>query len=119
MTNSLKIEGGEKLGRTIIFAVNQEHSKFIVDCFLKRYPEQPVDFIADQMNFIQTIIEHLTKNGMMELSKLFEPLFTDMNDQGLMGIFDDGNSQKIISIVEHTMRMHRWDSSLYLFNKHF
>jgi type I site-specific restriction endonuclease len=74
MTNSLKIEGGEKLGRTIIFAVNQEHAKFILDCFLKRYPEQPVDFIADQMNFIQTIIAHLTKNGTMELSMLFEPL---------------------------------------------
>ena len=59
------------------------------------------NFRADQMTFIQTIIAHLTKNGTIEPSMLFEPPFTDMNDQGLMGVFDDGNSQKIISIVEH------------------
>ena len=55
---------------------------------------------ADQMTFIQTIIDHLTKNGTIDPAMLFESPFTDMNDQGLMGIFDDGNSQKIISIVE-------------------
>ena len=31
---------------------------------------------------------------------LFEPPFIDMNDQGLMEMFDDASSQKIISIVE-------------------
>ena len=31
---------------------------------------------------------------------LIEHAFTDMNDQGLMGVFDDGASHKIISIVE-------------------
>jgi type I restriction enzyme R subunit len=55
---------------------------------------------ADQMTFIQTIIAHLTKNGTIDPSMLFEPPFTDMNDQGLMGVFDDASSHKIISIVE-------------------
>lgn len=45
MEQGLKIEGGDKLGRTIIFAVNQEHAKFIVKCFVKRYPEAPSGFI--------------------------------------------------------------------------
>jgi type I restriction enzyme R subunit len=40
------------------------------------------------------------KNGTIDPAMLFESPLTDMNDQGLMGIFDDGNSQKIISIVE-------------------
>ena len=31
---------------------------------------------------------------------LFEPPFIDMNDQGLMGVFDDASSHKIISIGE-------------------
>jgi len=56
---------------------------------------------ADQMTFIQNIISYLTKNGTIQPSMLFEPPFTDVNDQGLMGVFDDGASQKIISIVEH------------------
>ncbi|HRG00817.1 MAG TPA: DEAD/DEAH box helicase family protein [Bacteroidia bacterium] len=55
---------------------------------------------ADQMTFIQTIIAHLTKNGTVQPSMLFEPPFTDVNDQGLLGVFDDGASHKIISIVE-------------------
>jgi type I restriction enzyme R subunit len=52
------------------------------------------------MTFIQNIIQHLTKNGTIDPAMLFEPPFTDVNDQGLLGVFDDGSSQKIISIVE-------------------
>jgi type I restriction enzyme R subunit len=52
------------------------------------------------MTFIQNIISYLTKNGTIDPSMLFESPFTDINDQGLMGVFDDGASHKIISIVE-------------------
>jgi type I restriction enzyme R subunit len=55
---------------------------------------------ADQMTFIQNIITYLTKNGTIEPSMLFEPPFTDMNDQGLMGIFEDSDAHKVISIIE-------------------
>lgn len=55
---------------------------------------------ADQMTFIQNIISYLTKNGTIEPSMLFESPFTDMNDQGLIGIFEDGDAHKVISIIE-------------------
>ena len=55
---------------------------------------------ADQMTFIQNIISYLTKNGTIEPSMLFEPPFTDMNDQGLMGVFDDSDAHKVINIIE-------------------
>jgi type I restriction enzyme, R subunit len=55
---------------------------------------------ADQMTFIQNIITYLTKNGTIEPSMLFEPPFTDMNDQGLMGVFEDSDAHKVISIIE-------------------
>jgi type I restriction enzyme, R subunit len=55
---------------------------------------------ADQMTFIQNIITYLTKNGTIEPSMLFEPPFTDMNDQGLMGIFEDSDAHKVIHIIE-------------------
>ena len=60
MTQGLKIEGGDKLGRTIIFAVNQEHAKFIVDCFTERYPEQPAGFISmihNEVSHAQSLIK--------------------------------------------------------------
>ncbi|WP_211214225.1 DEAD/DEAH box helicase family protein [Flavobacterium antarcticum] len=55
---------------------------------------------ADQMTFIQNIISYLTKNGTIEPNMLFESPFTDMNDQGLIGIFEDGDAHKVISIIE-------------------
>ena len=56
---------------------------------------------TEQMTFIQNIISYLTKNGTIEPSMLFEPPFTDINDFGLNGVFDDTSSYRIISIVEH------------------
>ncbi len=33
MENGIKTEGGDRLGKTIIFAVNQKHAQFIADRF--------------------------------------------------------------------------------------
>lgn len=38
MEHGLKVEGGDKIGKTIIFAKNHEHAGFIRDCFNQRYP---------------------------------------------------------------------------------
>jgi type I restriction enzyme R subunit len=60
MANGLKIEGGDKLGRTIIFAVNQKHAKFIVDCFTERYPALPSGFISmihNEVSHAQSLID--------------------------------------------------------------
>ena len=55
---------------------------------------------ADQMTFINNIITYLTKNGIIENKILFEPPFTDVNDQGLLGVFDASTAGKIISILD-------------------
>ena len=39
MENGIKIEGGDCLGKTIIFAQNKEHAQFITDRFDKLYPQ--------------------------------------------------------------------------------
>lgn len=39
MEHGLKIEGGDKIGKTIIFAKNHSHAEFIRDCFNERYPQ--------------------------------------------------------------------------------
>ena len=54
---------------------------------------------ANQMNFLNTIIKHLTQNGMIEPKMLFESPFTDTNDQGLLGVFEDNDATKIIHII--------------------
>jgi type I restriction enzyme, R subunit len=60
MLDGLRIEGGDKIGRTIIFAVNQNHAKFIENCFLERYPNQPPGFIAtvhNEVSHAQSLID--------------------------------------------------------------
>lgn len=39
MEYGLKVEGGDKIGKTIIFAKNHDHAEFIRDCFNDRYPQ--------------------------------------------------------------------------------
>ena len=84
MQNGLKIEGGDKLGRTIIFAVNQQHAKFIVDCFTERYPHLPSGFISmihNQVSHAQSLIDdfcdkYTEKNPQIAVS-------VDMMDTGI------------------------------------
>lgn len=45
MDRGLKVEGGDKLGKTIIFAKNSPHAAKIVERFQKLFPEYGADFI--------------------------------------------------------------------------
>jgi type I restriction enzyme R subunit len=45
MNNGVKVEGGDKLGKTIIFAKNHKHAVFIEDRFNKNYPEYSGKFL--------------------------------------------------------------------------
>lgn len=45
MENGAKVAGGERLGKTIVFAKNRRHAQFIVDRFCALYPKLPGGFI--------------------------------------------------------------------------
>lgn len=56
---------------------------------------------ADQMTFINKIIQYLTKNGTVQKGMLFdEPPFNEQHDSGIAGLFDDAQAVKILSIVQ-------------------
>lgn len=42
---------------------------------------------GNQIEFINLIIDHLTETGAMEPSRLYESPFTDLDDQGVSGVF--------------------------------
>ena len=54
---------------------------------------------ADQMTFINNIISYLSKNGTIEKNMLFEPPFTNIHQDGLIGVFDEGGAKKVIQLV--------------------
>lgn len=59
---------------------------------------------ANQITFINQIINYLTQNGIIDKAMLFEPPFTDINDQGILGVFDDAQAGRIIRIIDGVNR---------------
>jgi len=55
---------------------------------------------ADQMTFINSIISYLTSNGTIDKKMLFEAPFTNIHDQGLLGVFDDAVAGKVIKLID-------------------
>lgn len=82
MEQGLKVEGGDKLGKTIIFARNSNHAQAIVERFNKRYPEYGADFIKQidySIKYVDTLIDDFsTKEKMPQLA-----VSVDMLDTGI------------------------------------
>jgi type I restriction enzyme R subunit len=55
---------------------------------------------ADQMTFINTIINYLNKNGVINKDMLFKPPFTNLHDQGLLGVFDDAAAMQGVKLID-------------------
>lgn len=56
-------------------------------------------FTANQVRFVETIIDFLTTNGVMDPGLLFEAPFTDGHPEGVEGMFGDEDVDNIIAIV--------------------
>src|SRR5262249_59587359 len=59
---------------------------------------------ADQIEFIDMIIEHLTERGAMDPRLLYESPFTDINPMGLGGVFDKPDAARVVSILQEVHR---------------
>lgn len=82
MENGLKVQNGERIGKTIIFAYNHKHAKQIVERFEILYPQYGADFcvlIDYSVNYAQDLINRLDvrdKNPQIAIS-------VDMLDTGI------------------------------------
>lgn len=56
-------------------------------------------FSADQIRFVQLIVEHLTANGFMEVSRLYESPFTDNAPLGPDTIFTEEQVNDIVIVL--------------------
>lgn len=62
MTNGIKIEYGEKLGKTIIFAKNHAHAEKILEVFNSEYPNLNgfAQVIDNRINYAQSLIDRFS-----------------------------------------------------------
>ena len=82
MEKGLKVEGGDKLGKTIVFAKSSRHAQAIVERFNKIYPEYGSHFIKQidySIHYVDTLIDDFSaKEKMPQIA-----VSVDMLDTGI------------------------------------
>ncbi len=82
MEHGIKVEGGDRIGDTIIFAKNHRHAQFIQEIFDKNYPKYAghlARLIDNQVEYAQDLIEKFCLPGKMPAIAIS----VDMMDMGI------------------------------------
>jgi len=82
MTRGLKVAGGDRLGKTILFAKNQAHAEFIADRFNVNYPHFKGEF-ARAITFKTEYAQNLIDNFSGKEKAPHIALSVDMLDTGI------------------------------------
>ncbi len=57
-------------------------------------------YTADQIRFVNYIIDHLTANGTIAPELLYGQPYTDIHYQGLTGVFPDSQAKALLNVVQ-------------------
>jgi type I restriction enzyme R subunit len=55
---------------------------------------------ADQIHFVDLIVEHLTQNGVMDPGRLYDAPFTAVAPRGPEGLFEDGDVEDLVGVLK-------------------
>jgi type I restriction enzyme R subunit len=61
-------------------------------------------FRANQLEFLDEIVNHLTEHGAMDPSRLYESPYTDFSPRGVDGVFDSKSVDKLLSVLEEVTK---------------
>ena len=81
MEKGIRVNGGEDLGKTVIFAQNQRHARFIVERFGKLYPNLPGGYIKTVLcsdDYSHTVIDEFELKPLPVIA-----VSVDMMDTGI------------------------------------
>ncbi len=92
--DGVRAEGGLGLFIRTLVGLDREAAKAAFAGFLNRR-----NLTGNQIEFIDLIVDHLTERGTMSPSRLYESPFTDLNEQGVSGIFPQADVQTIIQVL--------------------
>jgi type I restriction enzyme R subunit len=55
---------------------------------------------ANQVEFLNLVADHLTQRGYMPVERLYDSPFTDLNPQGVEGVFSPEQTDELIQVLE-------------------
>ncbi len=89
--------GGTPVGYLVrsVVGLDRNAAKAAFAEFLSEAPLHP-----DQITFLDEVVNYLAKNGIMEPKTVFDNPFTNINDQGVIGVFGEDASKKIIERIQ-------------------
>ncbi|MDZ4347648.1 MAG: DEAD/DEAH box helicase family protein [Candidatus Binatia bacterium] len=82
MTRGLKVAGGDRLGKTIVFAKNHDHAQFIAERFNINYPHYKGEF-ARVIDFEAEYVQNLIDNFSIATKDPHIAISVDMLDTGI------------------------------------
>jgi type I restriction enzyme R subunit len=95
----LRPEGGLGLFVRSLVGLDREAAKAAFTAFIAGKT-----LTANQIEFLNLIIDHLTERGQMEPRLLYESPFTDFDPLGVSGLFDATEAEAVIAILREVRR---------------
>ena len=59
---------------------------------------------ANQIEFLNLIIDHLTEHGVMDARLLYDSPFTDFSPRGVDGVFESKEVDQLVAILDDARR---------------
>ena len=110
MSIGLRVEQGQQLGKTIIFAVNHNHAKLIVDTFNEMYPQYPeyCKLIDNQVKNADHLIKEFEEDPKFRIAVSVDMLDTGIDVPAVLNLvfFKKVNSSiKLIQMIGRGTRL--------------
>jgi len=92
-----KLRSGSGLGLFVreMIGLDREAAKRAFDGFLAGKT-----LTANQIQFVNLVIDYLIQSGWMSPAQLYESPFTDFSPRGVEGVFDSAEVTHLLSILE-------------------
>ncbi|MBS1697336.1 MAG: hypothetical protein JST25_02905, partial [Actinobacteria bacterium] len=59
---------------------------------------------ANQIEFVNLVVDHLTEHGAMDAARLYESPFTDLTPRGPDGLFSSAQVDELLAAIEGVRR---------------